>query len=99
MKVAFIADPLAGFKTYKDSTFAMMEAAAARGRTKHQLVATGQGTIDIAVVVLGQVAALINVKHAPRRVAVFIPDEDVGARAADDKVRTTISIKPKISCY
>lgn len=36
MKVAFIADPLAGFKTYKDSTFAMMEAAAARG---HQLFA------------------------------------------------------------
>ena len=38
MKVAFIADPLAGFKTYKDSTFAMMEAAAARG---HQLFAAG----------------------------------------------------------
>lgn len=38
MKVAFIADPLAGFKTYKDSTFAMMEAAAARG---HQLFVAG----------------------------------------------------------
>jgi glutathione synthase len=28
MKIAFLADPLAGFKTYKDSTFAMMREAA-----------------------------------------------------------------------
>ncbi|MEW5893256.1 MAG: glutathione synthase [Pseudomonadota bacterium] len=31
MKLAFVADPLASFKIYKDSTFAMMQAAAARG--------------------------------------------------------------------
>ena len=31
MKIAFLADPLAGFKTYKDSTFAMMREAARRG--------------------------------------------------------------------
>ena len=31
MKIAFLADPLAGFKTYKDSTFAMMREAAKRG--------------------------------------------------------------------
>ncbi len=31
MKLLFIADPLDHFKLYKDSTFAMMEAAAARG--------------------------------------------------------------------
>lgn len=37
MKIAFIADPLASFKTYKDSTFAMMEAAAARGHTLYAL--------------------------------------------------------------
>ena len=30
MKLLFIADPLEGFKTYKDSTFAMMREAAAR---------------------------------------------------------------------
>ncbi len=36
MKLLFVADPLEGFKTYKDSTFAMMRAAAARG---HQLFA------------------------------------------------------------
>src|SRR5450830_1918638 len=31
MKIAFLAEPLAGFKTYKDSTFAMMREAAKRG--------------------------------------------------------------------
>lgn len=36
MKLLFVADPLEGFKTYKDSTFAMLRAAAARG---HELFA------------------------------------------------------------
>ena len=36
MRLLFIADPLDGFKTTKDSSFAMMRAAAARG---HQLMA------------------------------------------------------------
>ncbi len=36
MKIAFAADPLAGFKIAKDSTYAMMQEAAARG---HQLYA------------------------------------------------------------
>ncbi|HEX7644093.1 MAG TPA: glutathione synthase [Burkholderiaceae bacterium] len=31
MKIAFLADPLSGFKTYKDSTFAMMAEASRRG--------------------------------------------------------------------
>ncbi len=33
MHILFIADPLESFQTYKDSTFAMMRAAAARGHT------------------------------------------------------------------
>jgi glutathione synthase len=33
MKIAFLADPLATFKTYKDSTYAMMVEAAKRGHT------------------------------------------------------------------
>jgi glutathione synthase len=33
MKIAFLADPLSSFKTYKDSTFAMMREAAKRGHT------------------------------------------------------------------
>jgi len=36
MDLLFVADPLEGFKTYKDSTFAMMREAAARG---HRLLA------------------------------------------------------------
>ncbi|MCE4537144.1 glutathione synthase [Pelomonas sp. P7] len=36
MKLLFVADPLEGFKTYKDSTFAMMREAARRG---HRIVA------------------------------------------------------------
>jgi len=35
MKIAFLADPLSGFKTYKDSTFAMMREAARRGHEIH----------------------------------------------------------------
>ena len=35
MKIAFLADPLAGFKTYKDSTYAMMAEAAKRGHHIH----------------------------------------------------------------
>lgn len=35
MRILFIADPLDHFKIYKDTTFAMMEAAAARGHALH----------------------------------------------------------------
>lgn len=35
MKIAFCADPLDGFKTYKDSTYAMMVEAAKRGHSVH----------------------------------------------------------------
>ena len=38
MKLLFVTDPLERFKTYKDSTFAMMREAAARG---HELLACG----------------------------------------------------------
>ena len=36
MKLLFVADPLATFKTHKDSTFAMMREAARRG---HEILA------------------------------------------------------------
>jgi glutathione synthase len=42
MKILFVADPLHTFKTYKDSTFAMMREAAARG---HELWACEQQDI------------------------------------------------------
>ena len=37
MKIAFIVDPLDEFKIYKDSTFAMMREAAARGHELHAM--------------------------------------------------------------
>jgi glutathione synthase len=50
MKIAFLADPLPGFKTYKDSTYAMMAEAARRGHTVYafeqkDMVLEG-GTVD-----------------------------------------------------
>jgi glutathione synthase len=42
MKIAFLADPLPSFKTYKDSTFAMMREAARRG---HALYAFEAGDL------------------------------------------------------
>ena len=39
MKLLFVADPLAGFKTYKDSTYAMMREAARRGHALFAMVA------------------------------------------------------------
>ena len=44
MKIAFLADPLAGFKTYKDSTFAMMREAARRG---HEIYAFEQSDMAL----------------------------------------------------
>ena len=37
MKLAFVVDPLDGFKIHKDTTFAIMREAAARGHTLHAL--------------------------------------------------------------
>jgi len=39
VKLLFVADPLAGFKTYKDSTYAMMREAARRGHALFAMVA------------------------------------------------------------
>ena len=44
MKLVFLADPLSGFKTYKDSTFAMMREAARRG---HAIYAFEQGDMAL----------------------------------------------------
>ncbi len=42
MKIAFICDPLSGFKIYKDSTYAMMQEATRRG---HELFVLGHSDI------------------------------------------------------
>jgi glutathione synthase len=53
MKIAFCADPLSSFKTYKDSTYAMMEEAAGRGHTlyafQHRDLAFESGKVSARV--------------------------------------------------
>jgi glutathione synthase len=58
MKIAFLADPLSGFKTYKDSTFAMMREAARRGHAiyafeqHHMVLENGVVSAEIAPITL-----------------------------------------------
>jgi glutathione synthase len=53
MKIAFLADPLSGFKIYKDSTFAMMREAVRRGHRiyafeqRHMVLEQGVVTADV----------------------------------------------------
>ncbi|MBP6861890.1 MAG: glutathione synthase [Neisseriaceae bacterium] len=49
MNVLFIADPLSGFKIYKDSTYAMMRELAKRGHQLHHCL-SGQMVIEAGVV-------------------------------------------------
>ena len=44
MKILFIADPMHGFKTYKDTTYAMMREAAKRG---HKLFHTQHNQLNV----------------------------------------------------
>jgi glutathione synthase len=53
MKIAILADPLSSFKTYKDSTYAMMVEAAKRG---HELYAFEQGDLALEG---GEVVAMV----------------------------------------
>ena len=50
MKIAFATDPLSGFKTYKDSTYAMMVEAASRGHTVHVFQHKDMAIVDGKVV-------------------------------------------------
>lgn len=58
MDIAFIADPLASFKIYKDTTYAMMREAAARG---HRLWFMEQG--DVARDPSGSIIARVSALH------------------------------------
>ena len=73
MKILFVADPLASFNTYKDSTFAMMREAARRG---HEIWACEVG--ELAWVSGGRVSA-----QGARRLAL---SEAALASQAGDKV-------------
>ena len=62
MKIAFICDPLFGFKIYKDSTYAMMQEAARRG---HELFVLGHDDIIFdGNAALAQVAQLSLVENS-----------------------------------
>jgi glutathione synthase len=62
MKIAFICDPLSGFKIYKDSTYAMMQEAARRG---HELFVFGHSDIIFdGKAVVAQVAQLSLVQNS-----------------------------------
>jgi len=50
MKIAFLADPLASFKTHKDSTYAMMVEAAKRGHEVHAFEQKDMAFVDGAIV-------------------------------------------------
>lgn len=58
MKIAFLADPLSGFKTYKDSTFAMMREASRRGHAvyafeqRDMFLENGKVRADVAEITL-----------------------------------------------
>jgi glutathione synthase len=58
MKIAFLADPLASFKIYKDSTFAMMREAARRGhevyafQQRHMALSNGKVSAHVARITL-----------------------------------------------
>jgi len=53
MKIAFLADPLASFKTYKDTTYAMMVEAGRRGHSVHAFepadLALGGGAVTAGI--------------------------------------------------
>ncbi|PWF46666.1 glutathione synthase [Massilia glaciei] len=57
MKIAFLADPLAGFKTYKDTTYAMMREADRRG---HAIYAFEQRDMALEEGVVTAAVARIN---------------------------------------
>ncbi len=79
MRILFIADPLAEFKTYKDSTYAMMVEAAARGHALHaclqQDLLLGEGEVRVhasRVALTGQTPAWYRAEPEPaQKLAAF----------------------------
>ncbi|MBC7574532.1 MAG: glutathione synthase [Herminiimonas sp.] len=83
MKIAFCADPLDGFKTYKDSTYAMMVEAARRGHEvyafeqKDMAIASGDVVAHVArITITDPTGTLPQWYHAAARVETRLPDFD-----------------------
>ena len=80
MKVLFIADPMASFKTYKDTTYAMMREMAKRG---WQLFHTLSGELSVQ-------QGLVTAQAAPFEFLGAKSDDDHEWFKAADKVQTTL---------
>ena len=65
MNILFIADPLATFKTYKDTTYAMMREAAKRGHKLHHTLA-GELSVQNGKVVASRAVPIHRRKRRPR---------------------------------
>ena len=83
MKIAFCADPLDGFKTYKDSTYAMMVETARRGHEvyafeqKDMAIASGDVVAHVArITIADPTGTLPTWYHAAARVETRLPDFD-----------------------
>ncbi|MFT5962716.1 MAG: glutathione synthase, partial [Burkholderiaceae bacterium] len=81
MKIAFIADPLDGFKTYKDSTYAMMAEAVLRGHQiyafeSHEMAVSG-GVVTTTVAQLTLTADPLDWYRAAPRETRSLADFDV----------------------
>lgn len=80
MNIAFLADSLAGFKTYKDSTFAMMREAARRGHVIHAFeqsdMALEEGVVSANVARITLTGELDNWYSADARVSTNLADFD-----------------------
>lgn len=63
MKILFIADPMAGFKTYKDTTYAMMREMAQRGWALYHTLAEELSVSHGLVVAQAAVFEFIGAKH------------------------------------
>src|SRR6478736_2903694 len=80
MKIAFFADPLDGFKIYKDSTYAMMVEAAERGHAiyafeqKDMALAAGEVTANVRRITLTGDAGMWY--HADAPVPMHMTDFD-----------------------
>ena len=80
MKIAFLADPLDSFKTYKDSTFAMMREAAFRG---HEVYAFQQRHMALTEGRVSAHVARIELTGDPDDWYRAAPSEDVGLSTFD----------------
>jgi len=78
MKIAFVSDPLDSFKIYKDTTFAMMREAAARG---HALYALEQGDLVLRGGVVEAHAYRVHLTGEKQR---WYRAEDAGVAALKD---------------